>query len=196
MKVIFLDVDGVLCTMRSLCLAMARWHGTPLDKDLYWDDIVIDSRVEEAQTERRENEQSVPNMNNENWPFDIIAVDLIHSIVRDHPEVKFVISSTWREKETIESLQQMFALKGLFLPIFDFTEVPEPEDYISRSHEIKNWLDLNKDVYNVTNFCIIDDNSIAIGREFPNNFVQTLFDNGFTQVEYERVMKILEIKNG
>lgn len=193
MKIIFLDIDGVVCTMRSLCLAMARWYGIPLDKDLYWDDIVIDSRVEEAQTERREANKSVPCLYMENWPFDIIAVDLIHKIVREHPDIKFVISSTWRENETLQSLHKMFVLKGMTIPILAFTEIVS---HGNRGKEIKCWLDFNKDTYGVTHFCAIDDNCMDIKNSIPDNYVQTLYDNGFTEVEYDKVMKILEVENG
>lgn len=190
MKVIFLDIDGVVCTMRSLCLAMARWYGVPLDSDLYWDDIVVDPRIEELQQQRRENKQSVPDLYMEFWPFDIIAVDYIHKIIRENPNVRFVISSTWREGQTIESLHQMFKLKGMTLPILDFTPQQIDKD---RGMEIKTWLDFNKDSYGVTHFCAIDDNIKSIKRVFPDNVVETSYKNGFGEDEYNKLMKILEI---
>ena len=76
------------------------------------------------------------------------------------------------------------------LPILDFTPQQVDKD---RGMEIKTWLAFNKDTYGVTHFCIIDDNVTQIRKVFPDNYVQTLYDNGFGETEYNKVMEILEI---
>lgn len=187
MRVIFLDIDGVVCTMRALNKAYARWFGIPTD-NLQFEPFHLDDRVSKAIDERRKKKIGKPDFNMDHWPFDEEAVDLIHRIVRENTDIKFVISSTWRKGETIKSLDEKFRLKGLQIPIIGFTEVTYNG---RRGQEIQMWLDFNKDTYNVTHFCAIDDEVYDIINKIPDNCVETNFDFGFTEVEYNKVMKIL-----
>lgn len=178
MKIIFLDIDGVVCTHRSLKTAYAKWYG--IDPNEFTFDML---------DECRELNQFKPHFSCDYWPFDEEALSLLHKIVRENDDIKFVISSSWRMGETLESLSSKFRLKGLHIPIIDFTE----RSRLNRGEQINNWLQANREKYNVTQFCVLDDEvKFDIIQHIPSNVVETKFEFGFTENKYNEVMSILE----
>lgn len=56
----------------------------------------MNQRYQRSGEGERSREAYMPDFNLENWPFDEVAVTILHRIVCDHEDVKIVMSSTWR----------------------------------------------------------------------------------------------------
>lgn len=186
MRIIFLDIDGVVCTFRALNRAYSEWFGIeeqPLAEGCIAENV--DLELEKC----KKNNLKKPNFHCDYWPFDREAVNLLHKIVRENDDVKFVISSTWRKGETIKSLHNKLSLKGMQIPILGFTENNDK----SRGQQIDDWMKFNKDEYGVTNYCVIDDEiKFDVIPTTPEDVcVETEFCYGFTQKHYELTMEIL-----
>jgi len=189
MRIIFLDIDGVVCTQRSLYRAYARWLGIP-PESLSTEYRSMDEKIRVELEKRQDKKEFIPHFSIKSWPFDEEAVNLLHKIVRENPDINFVISSTWRICESVDSLTEKFDLKGLCIPILGFTDPPKRGS--NRGEEIQTWLKNHKKEHNVTNFCVLDDEvSSGISSLQPDNHVKTSFTLGFTKAEYEGLMSIL-----
>lgn len=184
MRVIFLDIDGVICTKRALTTAYANWFG--------FDPTGFGAQGWNFDTthlqDRRDAKKCIPGFSCDYWPFDQEAVNLMHRIVRENDDIRFVISSSWRVGETLESLDEKLHLKGLQIPIIDFTK----SDFKKRGEQINDWLEANREKHNVTQFCVIDDEvQYDIIQYIPNNCVETEFTLGFTETHFREAMNIL-----
>ena len=175
MKIIFLDIDGVVCSTQSFNTAVSEWFDVPDDENLF-----------DGFSSRRVKKQFCPNFNMSYWPFGKEALSLIHKLTRENDEIKFVISSTWREGKTVEQLDKVFKLKGLHIPIIGFTKVTDGD----RRDEIIEWVRTHEGIP-ITHWCAIDD----IDLDITNHSVLTNFDNGFTKEDYDKVCVILELEN-
>jgi HAD domain in Swiss Army Knife RNA repair proteins len=147
MKVIFLDFDGVLNSATSF---------------LYEDN-------------RREKhcEQGVVGPVNETLSYHCCAA--FRRVLDIYPEVKVVISSTWRTLFDLEWLKAKLSEYHI-----DASRVigctPEDKEYLNRGNEIAWWL---KDHPEVTHYIIIDDNEWGISKiHGKDRFVQTDWDRG------------------
>lgn len=135
MKIIFLDIDGVLNSFQS----MYFWHNKRDQKS--WENDMYESwkgTLKEYLAQE----------------FDPIAISNLERIIREVPEVKIVISSTWRLGETVDSLKKIFSVSPLIADaIIDVTGKDESR---IRGREIKTWLDEHNDI---TDLVILDDDS-------------------------------------
>jgi hypothetical protein len=177
-KIVFLDIDGVICTENSIRRAIADWSGLDVnDEDLFkkYDKI-------------RKSIGFFPSFDMEHWPFDTDALKNIHALSRD-PQVRFVISSTWRVGRTTDQLKKLFTMKGMCIPIIDRTP-SNNNDLDGRGEEIKFWLEKEK-TFEVESYVVIDDDSFDIKDVHPNNFVNTEFKDGFNSKHLEEARKIL-----
>ena len=136
MKVIFLDVDGVLNSHQSATFWHNRRDQSKWENEMYRD-----------------------------WPgtlkeyiameFCPIALSNVEELIRRVPDLKIVVSSTWRIGETVESLKKILSPSKLVSDsVIDVT--PRLDWGTSRGQEIQRWLD---DHLEVTDFVIIDDDS-------------------------------------
>lgn len=176
-KIVFLDIDGVICTENSFRKSIADWSGLDVnDQDLF-------KNYEKA----CKNIGFFPSFGMEHWPFDKNALKNIHELARI-PDVRFVISSTWRVGRTVNQLKELFTMKGMNIRIVDRT--PSGHHLLrGRGDEIKYWLDAtNNKNFEVSSFVIIDDDVYDIINKFPDNTVQTNFNDGFTE-EHLRIAK-------
>lgn len=137
MKVLFLDIDGVLNTV-----------GGELGLRLFYN--------------IGESEKSF--LNKYTIPLDPACLYYLRKIVED-TGCKIVVSSTWRHGETVESMQSWFncaLLKDAIIdktPSFTSTSHPELKDRkgrVQRGEEIKWWLDQHPEV---TRYAVLDDDT-------------------------------------
>lgn len=115
MKVIFLDIDGVLNTVQS---------------EIYWGS-------------KQENHYLL---------FCPITILNLNRILKEVPDVKIVISSSWRVGSTIKELKEIFS-KNLIDESFIIDKTPFLGYDVDRGIEINQWLSKNS----VESFVIIDD---------------------------------------
>jgi hypothetical protein len=165
MKVIFLDFDGVLNNSTSF--------------------------VYESNRRKKWKEQGVGGPVNETLSNENTSA---FQLVLDHyPEVKIVISSTWRELHDLTWLQAKLESYHI-----DSSRVigATPKDHrnADRGQEIQWWLDKHPEV---THYIIIDDNDWGIVNAHPpERFVRTdWFLGGFHVGHAEEAVKKLSNEN-
>lgn len=168
MKVIFLDFDGVLNSAQSANF----WH----------------SRRDQAQWES--------NMYRD-WPgtlkeyiameFCPIALRNVEELIERNPDLKVVVSSTWRLGETPETLKKILSpSKIIGDAIIDITPAFRNGP---RGEEIQDWLNNHPDV---TQYVIIDDDSDMLDSQM-NNFVNTDNLHGFMFRDMLKACEILKM---
>lgn len=150
MKIIFLDIDGVL------------------NYELMW--------KEKRQADRyKELPKDAPD-----GAHDICEkkIDLLNSLVRE-TKAKVVISSTWRRSNTVDELRNLFYYKGFNGIIIDSTPslyfANENYNYsVPRGCEIKAWLEMNKEILgdkmSKVRYVIFDDDSDMMYWQRANFF--------------------------
>lgn len=153
MRVLFLDFDGVLNSYQSAHF----WHS------------------------RRDQEQWENNMYRD-WggtlkeyiamEFCPIAFSNLEELCRRVPDLKIVVSSTWRLGETVETLRDI--LKPSKLIGDRIIGVTESFSNV-RGNEIQKWLDEHPEV---TNYVILDDDSDMLESQ-RDHFVHTSEIHGF-----------------
>lgn len=162
MKVIFLDFDGVLNNSTSFVYESNRRKK--------WKEQGVGGAVNET-------------LSNENTSAFQLVLDT-------YPDVKIVISSTWRELHDLPWLQAKLADYHI-----DSSRVigATPKDHLSgnRGHEIQWWLDKHPEV---THYIIIDDNDWGIVQAHPpEKFVRTdWFLGGFHVGHADEAIKKLK----
>jgi len=154
MKVIFLDIDGVLVTRRA-------WSNQPED----W------VRLDKGE-------------------FHKPVIEMFEEWLTAHPDVKIVLSSTWRklsEDYGILHWKQRIGKESplLLSRIIDTTPIGDS----LRGFEISEWMRAHPEV---TKFCIIDDESdmLAVQKHF---LVQTKDSIGLTRAHLKRVEELLDV---
>ena len=165
MKVIFLDVDGVLNSERSFLAGAARGKQYEIDQpyDPYWMKITM-------------------------CTIDHVACDLINRICRK-TDAKIVVSSTHR-KHFADNDKKLGAMKEYFnnlgvdgKNIIGWTE----SLHTIRGIEIKEWLGRHPDV---TDYVILDDSSDMLPEQMPF-FVLCDGKFGVSSENYFQMMKLL-----
>lgn len=186
MKVIFLDIDGVLNHQ--------KWYKT---------------RIEIKQgTDNKDWSDRYPF-----YEFDPESVKVLNYII-ENTGAKVVISSTWRHGRTVSDLQHILNSVGFNGEIIDTTPSlnarigKESAGYtVPRGCEIDWWLDNHGkfqrinwsqerqqeyiDKAEVKNYVILDDDSDMLFSQ-REHFVQTSWEDGLTN---EKANKVIEILN-
>lgn len=154
MKIIFLDIDGVLASMDYLRVCHMLKEKNP---DKY------------------------------GYAFDIRCVKNLEYILKKCPDVKIVISSSWKTMG-YENILKMWKLRNLPGNVIgttpDLLRTAKPS---SRGDEIKEWL---SSVDDVKSYVIIDDDSDML-KEQLDNFIQTDSEFGLTLKDSIKAIKIL-----
>lgn len=105
----------------------------------------------------------------------------LESVLRDYPQIKIVISSTWRESRSLEELQNLFSediakrVVGVTPSWRDFPELFEVNGY-QRHTEILIWLRYSAEPW--VKWIAIDDKSFLF-KPFLKNLVRTQSLIGF-----------------
>jgi hypothetical protein len=152
MKIIFLDMDGVLCTQRSH-IAQGLQHMP--DHHPFMDAL------------------------------DREGIGMLNKFNEKHPDVLYVLSSTWRKHHTLQQMIDymcgVYGFNGEFHPDWKTVELSGP-----RGLEIQEWLARHPDT---DNYLILDDNDDMLESQ-KYHFVQTDDFNGITMRNYWRMEQV------
>lgn len=137
-KVIFLDIDGVLNSREWF---EKRYNGNVKD---------IHEKEYRSLFERQADD------------IDPYALSLLKNFV-DKNDIKVVLSSTWRFLYSISEVSELFNMIGWDMTFLDRTLEANSGH---RGEEIKHWLDNTK--YNVGKYVIIDDDGDMLDEQKEN----------------------------
>lgn len=166
MKILFLDVDGVLNCTDTFRRRHAAWEATGKEfKDL----IRFD------------------------WPLGHLDENLVLLLnpICEQTDCKIVVSSTWRNSCELSDFKGLLKQKGFLYPDKIIGITPTLNLSIAENHrglEIKHWLDNNAEV---KSYCILDDDGFDIIGIHPNNYVHVRFDEGLTTEEVKFAIAML-----
>lgn len=151
MKVLFLDFDGVFNSEQSKVF----WENLK-DQDAWEKDI------------KNFNGGMLEMFAKEYCP---IALSNMEHLLRRNPEVKIVVSSSWRTSRTVQELKEVFKSPLISAAIFDKTESFSKV----RGNEIQKWLDEHPEV---THYVIVDDEEIMLESQ-QEHYVKVSKLHGF-----------------
>lgn len=158
MKVMFLDFDGVLNSHQSATF----WH-------------------------HNRDKQNIVTRPYREHEFCPIAISNMEELMRRMPDLKIVVSSTWRMGRSVEELKIVLASSPLMAnAVIDKTLVFHEEP---RGKEIKAWLDKHPEI---SHYVIVDDDSDML-KEQREYFVHTSGLHGF---QYGDMLWAERILNG
>lgn len=152
MKIIFLDMDGVLCTDKAHVAQGINGFHKP-------------------------------------WEFmdalDREAIGMLNTLQAEHPEIQYVLSSTWRlhtTKEDMEKYLGSYGWKGVF-----HEDWCTDRDGPNRGHEVQRWVDS----HNVTSdeYIILDDVE-QFNEDQKPNLILTDEANGLSVRDYYRMKRM------
>jgi len=126
-KIIFLDIDGVLNSVQSVEMARRVESGRKGGIDVH------------------------------DQCFCPIAISNLNCAVEDVSNLWIVISSTWRKLHTLPEIRQMLSMDGFLYPWRIFSSTPIKMSSWHRGSEILWWLQENAQKYEVNSFAILDD---------------------------------------
>ena len=124
-----------------------------------------------------------------------LQADLIKNVKKivDATGAKIVVSSSWRMDSVEETIDKMIGrpkrcprnrmLNWLIDNLYDVTHTYKG----LRGQEIKDWLNERNDI---ENYVIIDDDGDFLDEQLYH-FVQTNYEDGLTEVETKRAIKVL-----
>jgi hypothetical protein len=153
MKVLFLDFDGVLNSHQSAVFWHSKRDQTKWETEMYsdWGGSLKEYIAHE---------------------FCPIALSNMDFLCSRNPDLKVVVSSTWRIGETVDSLKKiLYPAKHVANAIIDVT----PHFSRHRGEEIQRWLDEHPEV---TNYVIVDDDRDMLDSQ-KEHFVNTSELHGF-----------------
>jgi hypothetical protein len=118
--------------------------------------------------------------------FDGRCVRALQRIIEAVPDVRIVVSSTWRlgSAEMFDRLRDHIALHGITAPVCGRTPDFRGQE---RGTEISHWLQHHK---RIERFAILDDEN-DMGDELLPRLVQTDFENGLTDQHADTVIAML-----
>jgi hypothetical protein len=169
-KIAFLDFDGVLNNTGSFL-----WNAQRKKDGLY------------------------PRTAHELANADPVSVALLDRLLDDIPELKIVVSSTWRrEFSVVSGLQQVlsdsFGLRNVNR-VIDRTSMRFSRGYLERGDEVNEWLQEYPDRIGITHYIIIDDVAEAFHEnQRQKHLVHTQYDYGFQFPEYNKARQLLGLR--
>ena len=171
MKVLFLDIDGVINTVGGE-LGAKYCQGRDID-EIYAKRKELGALAAHAEV------------------FDPACLWYLREIVKD-TGCKIVVSSTWRIKQTVESMKSWFKCPIIREAIIDKTPEFYGSEYdhlrdrrgrIQRGEEIKWWVDNHPEV---TRYAILDDDSDM--DIVMDNFFRTCSHDGLKKTVAQKVI--------
>lgn len=124
-------------------------------------------------------------------------VERLNRVKREVPEVEFVLSSTWRRVYGLDITEKTLLNAGFIGDLIDSTPTVYdlPVEQISgkvRGLEIQRWLDKEKNLYgtDITHIVILDD-SDDMGHLLPN-LVRTSMADGLQDAHVDEIVKRLK----
>lgn len=164
MKILFLDIDGVLNSEASFRF----WHRMRFKPEEVapWGWHLPEDRREEL------------------CP---ICITNIHRIFEEVPDLKIVVSSTWR----LHGLEELKKIFHHWPEIADRMIDITPDFGIGpRGNEIKHWLHTNQNKYGEIQYVIVDDDGDMPGLH--KRFVQTKWRDGLTATKAWEIIKLFK----
>jgi hypothetical protein len=180
MIAIFLDIDGVVATERSLWEEYCNYFGVEFTNAA--EDVP--QYTKELEVCRKTAGLPYPMISVSYWPFDSVAIKNLYKLQRETKCV-FVMSSTWRKGRSIDEINDLMAYKGLRLR---FTGKTDTNMLGIRGKEIETYLLLHPEI---TNFLIIDDSDDMLMHQ-RGNFVKTDYWHGFDDEKLAEALAILQ----
>lgn len=167
MKVVFLDIDGVLNSY-----AYWKWQ----------------------KARKGETEPKIINM--AQWKLEAVDKHAVSRLNRLHEETGcvYVLSSTWRILESLEDMQALLEHHGFTGKLVDKTTTATMGDHTScRGLQCAEWLSRHQDK-NITSFiCLDDDSDFA---NMPDRLVRTKTETGLLDKHVERAISLLNTDLG
>ena len=174
MKVLFLDIDGVLnsenwfayriyCVKNNLVNILMNFVDTD-DRNIKHKLTMLDDRA-------------IANLNR----------------IIEETGCKVVLSSSWRSPSESENIftQDLLKLKGFKYEFYDITPRLWFSDFSTRrGEEIKVWLDKESEKHEIESFVILDDDSDMLPEQM-NNFVHVDGQVGLTDRDVLTAIEIL-----
>lgn len=168
MRVIFLDIDGVL-------------NG---DKSLMLDDALDDDLILKLKT--LVNKTGAKIILSSSWKF---CFNPLRILMKNLSKYDLYLSGMTQNGVSVEWLKsQGYTPTTKYLDTREDIDGNEYEVTTDRGAEIYKWLSDNPDV---ESFVIFDDEAFDIIRYFPNNFIKTNPRIGLTEENVEQAEKIL-----
>ncbi|CAB4196772.1 hypothetical protein UFOVP1290_292 [uncultured Caudovirales phage] len=161
-KLIFLDIDGVLNSNRYM--KSPQYFDETKDYDPRGMEII--------------NKAHHTHLNPE-------AVRLVNLLV-DKTGAEVILSSTWRNRYSIDEMNAMLSMRGATFKIVGIT--PVFFSFRGRGGEIKDFLE---DLDGEITFVILDDINQFHDYGFDEQFIQTTEEDGLTMAHIERAIKVL-----
>ena len=174
MKVLFLDIDGVLnsenwfayriyCVKNNMVNILMNFVDTD-DRNIKHKLTMLDDRA-------------IANLNR----------------IVEETDCKVVLSSSWRSSIESENIftQNLLKLKGFKYEFYDVTPRLWFSDFsIRRGEEIKFWLDKESEKHEIESFVILDDDSDMLPEQM-NNFIHVDGQVGLTDRDVLIAIEIL-----
>jgi hypothetical protein len=154
MKVIFLDIDGVLATVREFLMDRKKFH----------------KRYYVAEHVR------IP------YPFNNGCVKVFNEILLK-TDAEIVLSSDWRKFWTIQELDYIFRFNGVVKSPIDVTNVdPVSMSWLekNRANEISKYLNNNRDI---EKWVVIDDLNMSGFLKITNDDDKFFLTEGFEGIK-------------
>jgi hypothetical protein len=183
MKVLFLDVDGVLNSLRSFCAAQ---QGQTTFEDWIFESAdpiacrLIDRLVNEYDL------KIVVSSSHRQRFFTGRAEHM--GVVTDKGESGLSMA---RWEHNLLPMQEYFKKIGLQRADAIISCTPDI-DNVTRGQQIQAWLEKHPEV---THYAIIDDNSDMTEEQLEHHFVHTCMSNGFTFENYRQIEEIMGDKS-
>lgn len=175
MKVIFLDFDGVINSHQSATFWHNKRDQAKWENEMYasWTGTLREYIAQE---------------------FCPIALSNVEELCRRVPDLKIVVSSTWRLGETPDTLRKILSPSKIIgdriidtTPAFRWVKHRQELGESTRGHEIEDWLERHPEV---THYAIIDDDSDMLESQ-KNNFVHTSSLHGYQYGDLLWTLRIL-----
>jgi hypothetical protein len=126
--------------------------------------------------------------------IDLKSLNILNEVVK-LTDSKVVVSSTWRRKNTLERLREIFTFVGSKFEIFDVTPIKGNMNRrygeVIRGYEINEWLSNHPDV---KNYVILDDDQDFLEEQQPH-FIHIRDYNGLNNTHIEKIKNILNKTN-
>jgi hypothetical protein len=171
MKIIFLDIDGVI---------QPPWKQDRFKHDLE----ALRAEIAEKYQDPAYLEFNKYDLGATYADWSEVALANLRQLLVEQ-KAKIVISSDWRRSHNLQRMQMLFRLYDLDEYIIDCTEILEYP--LTRGAEIQAYLDAHPEI---KKFVILDDLSFDFRTRFPNEWVQCMgFIEEEQRINAERVLK-------
>lgn len=121
--------------------------------------------------------------------LDPKAINNLNSICEKIPNLRIVISSSWRQKHSLDVLRKAFTKKGFKYSniVVDITE--DSGNKKTRGEEILSYVRSTQ----LYNYVVLDD-EVSVKKLHPNNSVITKMENGLTESHVTLILEVLRDK--